>query len=212
MLGFNGPIVCTPSFILAPRLYHCCCFSPWKRRVMSSFDISHSSITFFSARLSLSPHRNYPDYDYSRHDNDNRRKIAPSQSCPTPGRLWPTEKQPANVSPISFFWFPLLASLFPSVFFHFLFGFLYFCSLSTDFYLHSSVTFCLFSVFFNFLPVFHLCCCAPSNLLPLRLTLATCLRLSLCSSWFSLLSSFDHSSAWTAGNNNNLISGLGENN
>lgn len=44
------------------------------------------------------------------------------------------------------------------------FSFLSFLPLSTHCPLPFQLTFCLSSVFFNFLAVFHLCCCAPFNL------------------------------------------------
>lgn len=57
-----------------------------------------------------------------------------------------------------------LPSFFLVVFYLVFFSFLSFLPLSTHCPLPFQLTFCLSSVFFNFLAVFHLCCCAPFNL------------------------------------------------
>lgn len=57
-----------------------------------------------------------------------------------------------------------LPSFFLVVFYLVFFSFLSFLPLSTHCPLPFQFTFCLSSVFFNFLAVFHLCCCAPFNL------------------------------------------------
>ena len=66
--------------------------------------------------------------------------------------------------PSHFFLLSSISLCFSLSCFFVVFGFLYFCSLSTDLSLPPQLTFCLFSVFFNFLPVFHLCSYALFNL------------------------------------------------
>lgn len=93
-----------------------------------------------------------------------------------------TERLPANVS--HFFSFP--QSIFVSfLFFLFYLAFHTFHSLSTHCSLPLQITSCLFSVFFNFLAVFHLCCCAPFNLSWSILPLPLVPRSLPSHSWFS---------------------------
>lgn len=79
----------------------------------------------------------------------------------------------------------LSLSLFLSFFFLFYLAFHTFHSLSTHCSLPLQITSCLFSVFFNFLAVFHLCCCAPFNLSWSILPLPLVPRSLPSHSWFS---------------------------
>lgn len=83
----------TPRNVLVPPLWH---FILFHHLLLSTF--------------SISPHRNYPDYDYSCDDNDNCSKIALPRSYPTLRRLWLTERMSANVSPLVFFMLSMFLS------------------------------------------------------------------------------------------------------
>lgn len=103
----------TPRNVLVPPLWH---FILLHHLLLSTF--------------SISPHRNYPDYDYSCDDNDNCSKIALPRSYLTLRRLWLTERMSANVSPLVFF---MLSMFLSFISFLSYLAFLYFCSLASDF-------------------------------------------------------------------------------
>lgn len=134
-----------------------------------------SHLTFYpplspcAIRLSISPHWNYPDYDYSHDDNDNHCKIALSFShIQHPGDY---DWLKGCLQIILFFFQLHSISL---CFLHFIIIIIWlfhtFLTLCTHCSLPRLLTFCLQS-FSIYMAVFHLYCCAPFNL---HLTFATC--------------------------------------
>lgn len=148
----------------------------------------HTPPSPFTIRLSISPHRNYPDYDYSCDDNDNRCKIALSRSYPTPWRLWLTERLPANISPFFCFLQSHFVSIFLSLYLVFFFFIIwFFVSLFSVHWFLSPFPAHLLSLFslFQFsasLSSLLLCSLKPFLV---HLTSSTCLQLSFSPHLFS---------------------------
>lgn len=167
----------TPGNVLVPPIWH---FILLYHPVPSAFPSPHTGITLImiiAVMIMISTAKLHP--------------LSLSLSYSTPRGLWLTEKLPENVSLVPFFQLRPICLCFFCFYLFIIWLFHTLVALCTHCSAPLQPTSCLFSVFFNFMPVFHLCCCAPFNL-PYLCHLSP--APSFSQSWFSasllLLQSF----------------------